>query len=68
MRRQVVEAKLRGDIVRALDAHVCFNGSNDRRRAVLIDLEAAKKRLTVEDFPVPDPEVERDYRGGWHKD
>ena len=68
MRRQVVEAKLRGDIVRELDAHVCFDGHADRRRAVLIDLEAAKQRLVVEDFPVPDPEVQRNYRGGWQKD
>lgn len=68
MRRQVVEAKLRGDIVREVDAHVCFNGRGDRRRAVLIDLEAAKQRLAVEDFPAPEPEVQRDYRGDWQRD
>lgn len=54
--------------MRELDAHVCFNGHGDRRRAVLLDLEQAKKRLTVEDFPVPEPEVERDYRGGWQRE
>lgn len=67
MRRQIVEAKLRGDIVREVDAHVSFT-RGDRRRAVLIDLEAAKKRLAVEDFPAPEPEVERGYRGGWPRD
>ncbi len=69
LRRQLVEHHRRGGYVSAIDTLVSFNGRQDRRRAVLIDLEAAKQTLTVDDFPQPDPEVERGgYRGGHYGD
>jgi len=69
LRRQLVEIHRRGGYVKELDVHVCFNGRSDRRRAVLVDLEAAKKSLAVDDFPQPDPEVDRgSYRGRWEPD
>jgi len=51
LRRQLVESHRLGGYIQALDELVCFNGRNDRRRAVLVDLEAAKQTLTVDDFP-----------------
>ncbi len=51
LRRQLEEAKRRGSYVLEIDAIITFNGSNDRRRAVLIDPEAVKASLAVDDFP-----------------
>ncbi len=69
LRRQLIENHRRRGYVTAIDAHVCFNGRGDRRRAVVIDLESAKKTLTVDDFPQPDPELESGgYRGRWEPD
>ncbi|MBK8009829.1 MAG: toprim domain-containing protein [Deltaproteobacteria bacterium] len=66
MRRQLQECHRRSGYVLELDARVCFNGRDDRRRAVLIDIDAAKKTLEVDDFPVPDPDVGTGYRGWEH--
>jgi len=65
LRRQLVEAHRHGGYIQALDELVCFNGRDDRRRAVLVDLEAAKRTLTVDDFPQPQPESASSgsYRG-----
>lgn len=57
MRRMIVECHRRDGYVVETDALVCFNGRGDRRRAVLIDLEAAKENLNIDDFPEPDPDV-----------
>lgn len=67
MRRMVVECYEQDGYVKETDALVCFNGRGDRRRAVLIDIEAAKSRLNVDDFPVPEPEVTTGYRR-WETD
>ena len=67
MRRQVQESHRRNGYVLETDARVCFNGRDDRRRAVLIDIERAKVTLDVDDFPVPEPEVGTGYRG-WEQD
>ncbi len=67
MRRQVQESHRRNGYVLETDARVCFNGRDDRRRAVLIDIERAKQTLDVDDFPVPEPEVGTGYRG-WEQD
>jgi hypothetical protein len=61
------EAYRRGGYIKELDARVSFD--RDRRRAVMIDLEAAKQILEVDDFPQKEPEVGREYgRWGWDKD
>lgn len=57
MRRMIVECFRRQGYVVETDALVCFNGRGDRRRAVLVDLEEAKKNLNIDDFPEPDPDV-----------
>ena len=54
LRRQLVECMQRKGYVRQLDELVYFNGRNDRRRAVLLDLEVLKKTLDVDDFPQGD--------------
>lgn len=65
LRRQLVESHKRGGYVQELDAHVCFDGRGDRRRAVLIDLEAAKRFLAVDDFPEPAQEAAGAAPGRW---
>lgn len=57
MRRMIVECYRRQGYVVETDALVCFNGRGDRRRAVRVDLEEAKKNLNIDDFPEPDPDV-----------
>ena len=57
MRRQLDECHRRDGYVVETDALVCFNGRDDRRRAVLVDLEAAKENLNIDDFPEPDPDA-----------
>ena len=64
LRRQIIEAHRRGGYVTALDERVCFSGRGDRRRAVLIDMEEAKKTLEVDDFPVFEGEAGRDRSAG----
>ena len=68
MRRQIAEAKARGDIVRDVDENVCFSGRAGRRRAVIIDLEAAKERLAVEEFPHSADGQSPSVSGGWERD
>ena len=65
LRRQLVETHRRGGYIRALDELVCFGGRDDRRRAVLVDLEEAKRTLVVDDFPQPQPEGTGGPRRGW---
>lgn len=65
LRRQLVENHRRGGYVKTLDEHLCFNGRTDRRRATLIDLEAAKSVLTVDDFPQDDPGDQPAWKGRW---
>src|SRR5690606_41760224 len=67
MPRHVQKSHRRNGYVLETDARVCVNGRDDRRRAVLIDIERAKQTLDVDDFPVPEPEVGNGYRG-WEKD
>jgi DNA primase catalytic core len=54
LRRQLVENHRRGGFVKELDALVYMEDGRVRRRAVLIDLEEAKRLLTVDDFPRTD--------------
>lgn len=51
LRRQLVENFTRKGFVKKLDALVYMEHGRVRRRAVLIDLEEAKRLLTVDDFP-----------------
>jgi hypothetical protein len=53
LRRQIDECAKRKGYVLEADASIAFNGRQDRRRAVLIDIEAAKAHLAVDDFPRP---------------
>ena len=65
LRRQIMENARRGGYIKETDDHVCFNGRGDRRRAVLLDIEEAKKSLTVDDFPQEESESRSDWRGQW---
>ena len=65
MRRQLVEAHRRGSYITELDSLVCFNGRDNRRRAVLVDLEEAKRTLTVDDFPQTGSSDSNDWNGAW---
>ena len=51
LRRQITECQRRQGYIREVGTRVCFNGRGDRRRAVLVDMAAAKQALAVEDFP-----------------
>ena len=51
LRRQLDECLKRKGYVTAIDQVVTFGGRDDRRRAVLINLEEAKQSLHVDDFP-----------------
>ena len=65
MRRQLVEAHRRGSYITELDSLVCFNGRDNRRRAILVDLEEAKQTLTVDDFPRSESSETTGWGGGW---
>ena len=67
LRRQLVECHRRGGYVRALDDRICFGGRDDRRRAVVVDIEEAKRTLEVDDFPRPAATAGRGGCG-WHDD
>jgi DNA primase len=56
LRRQIVENQRRGGYIREVNERVCFAGRSHRRRAVLVNLEEAKRALAVEEFPQPDHE------------
>lgn len=51
LRRQIDEAFRQGGYIKAVEDLVCFNGCKDRRRAVIVDIEEARKTLEVDDFP-----------------
>ena len=51
LRRQFNESLVSGGYVTAVDELVCFNGRQDRRRCVVIDLEKARNTLAIDDFP-----------------
>ena len=68
LRRQLMENSRRGGYVKEIDQNVCFRGREDRRRAVLIDMEEAKQSLVVDDFPdfdSDDDDDDKDTRYGW---
>lgn len=62
LRRQVVENHRRQGYVREVNARVCFAGREDRRRAVLVNIEEVKRTLMVDDFPQPSADAETRYR------
>jgi hypothetical protein len=62
LRRQLVENHRRQGYVREVNARVCFDGREDRRRAVLVNIDEVKNTLTVDDFPIPRSDVESGYR------
>ena len=66
LRRQLGENARREGYIKELDARVSFG--DERRRAVLVDLEKAKQTLEVDDFPQEDESP--GYRGpyGWPRD
>ncbi len=66
LRRQLGENARRDGYIKELDARVSFG--DERRRAVLVDLEKAKQTLEVDDFPQEDesPGYRRPY--GWPRD
>jgi len=49
--RQIKESLASGGYVAAVKDLVCFNGRQDRRRCVVIDLEKARDTLDIDDFP-----------------
>lgn len=61
LRRQLVENQRRGEYVKDIDSLVYMGSQYDRRRVVLIDLEEAKRTLTVDGFPSSNFEAHEDY-------
>ena len=61
LRRQLVENQHRGGYVKDIDSLVYMGSGYDRRRAVLIDIEEAKRTLTVDGFPSSDSDAHEDY-------
>jgi hypothetical protein len=56
-------------VQRARRAGLLRRPRGDRRRAVLVDLDAGQEAARGGGFPrLPEPEVERGYRGGWQRD
>lgn len=69
--RQLQENQRRGGYVVDVSRPVSFGSRADKRRAALIDLEAAKRLLDVDDFPQGEPEGKGGAGyggGGWHDD
>lgn len=61
--RQFQEAEKRGGYVVETSRTVSFGARDDKRRAAIIDIAAAKATLDVDDFP--QPHTNTSSRGGW---
>jgi len=66
--RQLQENQRRGGFVVDVSRPVSFGSRADKRRAAILDLDAAKRLLDVDDFPQGEPEVRSGGGGGWHGD
>jgi hypothetical protein len=61
--RQLQESQRRGGYVIEVSRVVSFGSRDDKRRAAIIDISAAKATLDVDDFP--QPHTSAPGRGGW---
>ena len=66
--RQLQENQRRGGFVVDVSRPVSFGSRADKRRAAILDLDAAKRLLDVDDFPQGEPEGRSGGGGGWHAD